>query len=142
MTDAHSSLLSQEFKELSAALGLNPLRVQGAGGNTSIKNDHTMWIKASGTELAQAVSKNIFVAVDRSAAVAEAMGKAGDGSCKDTVIDPEIALRPSIETTFHAALDWNVVAHTHSVATLAHVISPQGRVFADQKLQGLPFILN
>ena len=140
MTDTHTTLLSQEFKALSASLGRNPLRVQGAGGNTSIKDDHTMWIKASGTELAEAVTRDIFVAVDRSAALAEAMGQTGDGSCKGTVIDPKNALRPSIETTFHAALDWTVVAHTHSVATLAHVISPEGRLRADQKLQGLPFV--
>jgi rhamnose utilization protein RhaD (predicted bifunctional aldolase and dehydrogenase) len=58
--------------------------------------------------------------------VAEAHG-AGDGTCKATVIDPEIQLRPSIETTFHALLDWRVVAHSHSVAVLSHVISQAGR---------------
>ncbi len=42
------------FRALSARLGQDPLRVQGAGGNTSIKSDGVMWIKASGTELADA----------------------------------------------------------------------------------------
>ena len=132
-------LLTDDFRALSAVLGKNPLRVQGAGGNTSIKDGAVMWIKASGTELADAQTKNIFVAVDRNAAKAQANG-AGDGSCKDTVLDPAITLRPSIETTFHAALDWAVVAHTHSIATLTHCISPEGRIALDAKLKGLPFV--
>lgn len=132
-------LLTDDFRALSAALGQDPLRVQGAGGNTSIKSGNVMWIKASGTELADAQHKDIFVAVDRAAAVAQANG-AGDGSCKDTVLDPAITLRPSIETTFHAALDWAVIAHTHSIATLTHAVSPEGRVALDTKLVGLPFV--
>ena len=135
-----TSILTDDFRALSARLGQDPLQVQGPGGNTSIKRGNTMWIKASGTELADAERQDIFVAVDRAAAVAEARGEAGDGSCKTTVLDPAISLRPSIETTFHAALDWPVVAHTHSVATLAHAISPMGRKVAAEKLQGLPFV--
>lgn len=127
------------FRTLSAAFGSDPLRVQGPGGNTSIKQDGTMWIKASGTELADAEQSDIFVAVDRDAARAEAYGS-GDGSCKATVLDPANTLRPSIETTFHAALDWAVVAHTHSIATLTHCVSPQGRVAAGEKLDGLPHV--
>ncbi|OAN79534.1 aldolase [Jannaschia sp. EhC01] len=125
------------FRALSARLGQDPMRVQGPGGNTSIKQDGVMWIKASGTELADAQAQEIFVAVDRAAAKAEARGE-GDGSCKATVMDPEISLRPSIETTFHAALDWAVVAHTHSIAVLTHCTSPEGRSDAVRKLEGIP----
>lgn len=130
------SLLSNAFRAFSARLGQDPLRVQGAGGNTSIKSGDVMWIKASGTELANAQTGEIFVAVDRNAARAEAAG-AGDGSCKATVLDPTNTLRPSIETTFHAALDWAIVAHTHSIATLVHAISPEGRTVAQKKLADL-----
>ncbi len=132
-------LLSPAFRALSARLGQDPLRVQGPGGNTSIKSGDVMWIKASGTELADAVTHPIFVAVDRDAAKAEA-AEAGDGSCKATVLDPTNDLRPSIETTFHAALDWQVVAHTHSIAVLVHAISPEGRRIAAGKLAGLPVV--
>ena len=133
-------LLTPEFRALSARLGSDPLQVQGPGGNTSIKDGDVMWIKASGTELANAETQDIFVAVDRNAAKAEAHGQ-GDGSCKQTVLDPAITLRPSIETTFHAALDHKVVAHTHSVATLVHVTGPEGRAQAVQKLADLPFVM-
>ena len=135
------ALLSPAFRALSARLGQDPLQVQGPGGNTSIKDGAVMWIKASGTELANAEATDIFVAVDRIAALAEAREEAGDGSCKTTVLDPAVTLRPSIETTFHAAFDWPVVVHTHSVATITHSISPQGRASAEQKLAGLPFAM-
>ncbi|MEM7290970.1 MAG: class II aldolase/adducin family protein [Pseudomonadota bacterium] len=134
-------LLTPAFRSLSARLGNDPLQVQGPGGNTSIKDDDVMWIKASGTELANAEDQDIFVPVNRHAAAAEAVGQRGDGSCKDTVIDRSIQLRPSIETTFHAALGHPVVVHTHSVATLAHAISPQGRKVCAEKLEGLPYAL-
>ena len=56
--------LPEDFLQLSQRLGSDPLLVQGPGGNTSVKIDGTMWIKASGTELADALTGNIFVAVD------------------------------------------------------------------------------
>lgn len=130
-------LLTPAFRALSARLGQDPLQVQGPGGNTSIKNDRIMWIKASGTELANAERDMIFVPVNRTAARAEAREEAGDGSCKTTVLDPAETLRPSIETTFHAALDYAVVAHTHSVATIAHAITAEGSALLADKLDGL-----
>ncbi len=136
-----ANLVTAEFRALSATLGKDPLQVQGPGGNTSIKDGAVMFIKASGTELADAEDKEIFVAVDRDAAVLEAKEEVGDGSCKDTVLDKSNPLRPSIETTFHAAFDHRVVAHTHSVATIVHAISPEGREVATKKLEGLPFAM-
>ena len=126
-----------DFRAFSAALGQDPLRVQGAGGNTSIKLGETMWIKASGTELADAATRGIFVPVDRPRVLAEIDG-AGDGSCRSAVTDTDCDLRPSIETTFHGLMDWMVVAHTHSVATIVHAISTTGRDVARRKLADLP----
>ncbi|TDL79634.1 class II aldolase [Palleronia sediminis] len=125
------------FRALSARLGRDPLQVQGAGGNTSIKQGGTMWIKASGTELAEAEARDIFVAVDLDRARNEAGGM-GDGTCRAALEDPTGGLRPSIETTFHAILPQRVVAHTHSVAALTHAIAPAGRAAARDKLAGLP----
>jgi rhamnose utilization protein RhaD (predicted bifunctional aldolase and dehydrogenase) len=129
--------LPADFLRLSARLGKNPLQVQGPGGNTSIKIDGLLWIKASGTELAEAEMRPIFVPVDRAKALDEARG-AGDGTCMACLVDPSITLRPSIETTFHALIEWPVVVHIHSVVTLAHGISPEGRAVAREKLAGLP----
>ena len=128
--------LPQAFVELSQYIGADPLLVQGAGGNTSIKpGDNEMWIKASGTELAQALDRDIFVAVDRAKALHEI--DHGPGDCKGTLIDPACGLRPSIETTFHALLDATYVFHFHSVGVICHAIAAQGKAMLQEKLQGL-----
>ena len=128
--------LPQAFLELSQRIGANPLLVQGAGGNTSIKtSDNEMWIKASGTELAQAPEKDIFVAVDRAKALHEI--DHGPGDCKGTLIDTSCGLRPSIETTFHALFDSTYVFHFHSVGVICHAIAEHGKALLEEKLQGL-----
>jgi rhamnose utilization protein RhaD (predicted bifunctional aldolase and dehydrogenase) len=125
------------FRALSARLGRDPLQVQGPGGNTSIKDGSTMWVKASGTELSRAEDGDIFVAVDVVRARGEA-GGGGDGTCRAALLRPDGHLRPSIETTFHAILDARVVVHTHSVATLTHALCGAGLADAGRKLAGLP----
>ena len=128
--------LPRAFLELSQRIGADPLLVQGAGGNTSIKTgDNEMWIKASGTELSQALENDIFVAVDRAKALREI--DHGPGDCKDTLIDPTCGLRPSIETTFHALFDATYVFHFHSVGVICYAIAAQGEALLGDKLQGL-----
>lgn len=131
--------LPPEFVSLSREIGAQPLLVQGPGGNTSIKIDGQMWIKASGTELAEALDRNIFVAVDRTRAIQELDG-AGDGSCRTALIDPNCGLRPSIETTFHAMFDQKFVFHFHSVATICHAVAVEGRAALADKLSGLQWV--
>jgi rhamnose utilization protein RhaD (predicted bifunctional aldolase and dehydrogenase) len=131
--------LPPEFVSLSQEIGAQPLLVQGPGGNTSVKIDGQMWIKASGTELAEALDKNIFVAVDPAKAMQELDGF-GDGSCRSALIDPDCGLRPSIETTFHAMFDHRFVFHFHSVATICHAITEEGRTALAEKLSGLQWV--
>ena len=135
-----------DFRALSARLGADPLQIQGPGGNTSIKTPvgarRAMWIKASGTELADAEARDVFVAVDVARARAEIDGVPGtDGTCRAAMLDAAStirpSIRPSIETTFHAALDAAVVLHTHSVATLAHAVGAMGTAAAMAKLEGM-----
>ena len=131
--------LPHAFLELSRRIGADPLLVQSAGGNTSIKtSDNEMWIKASGTGLAQALEKDIFVAVDRMKALHEI--DHGPGDCKGTLINPSCGLRPSIETTFHALLDTKYVFHYHSVGVICHAITAQGKALLEEKLQGLRWV--
>ena len=128
--------LAQEFLELSALIGSNPLLVQGPGGNTSVKQSGIMWIKASGTWLSEAMAKDIFVPVDPVKAIAEIDG-AGDGTCRAAVIDSGISLRPSIETSFHAIFPQKYVFHYHSVGSICHSIAIEGRLELPDKLDGL-----
>lgn len=48
--NSQSEMMS--LRELSARIGRDPLLVQACSGNTSIKLDGVLWIKASGTWLA------------------------------------------------------------------------------------------
>lgn len=132
------SVLSDAFLAFSARIGADPLQIQGPGGNTSIKKSGVMWVKASGQELAQAQEKAIFVAVDQEKVKAIVRNNTGE-EYQHTVLDG--TLRPSIETSFHAVLDWSVVVHSHSIATLVHVISPQGCITAVEKLSHLEPVL-
>lgn len=132
-------MICSDFLNLSARIGSDPLLVQGPGGNTSVKENGRMWIKASGTVLADAVAKDIFVEVDVHRAMAELDG-AGDGSCRSALADPSCALRPSIETTFHAMFPQRYVFHFHSVNTIAHAIAVQGREQLQKKLAPLNWV--
>ena len=89
------------LRYLSASIGADPMLVQGAGGNTSVKQAGVLWIKASGTWLKNARDDEIMVpvalaplldAVSHRSPAAEA---AGQFTLAD--LNPR-QLRPSIET--------------------------------------------
>ena len=52
-----------ELAAFSARLGRDPEQVQAAGGNTSLKADGLLWVKASGLWLADALDRDLFVPV-------------------------------------------------------------------------------
>lgn len=130
-------LYDREFLHFSHILGNDPLQVQGAGGNTSIKNENYMWVKASGKELSDSLSDNIFVPVNINL-IRDNVSSDNNQDIMKAVMDKNIKLRPSIETTFHACLNWSIVAHTHSVSTLVHAISEKGIKIAKEKLNDMP----
>ena len=53
-----------KLKELSAKLGNDLSLIQASGGNTSIKLDGKLWVKASGKKLKNALNEDIFVSLD------------------------------------------------------------------------------
>ena len=121
------------LKNLSARAGADPLLVQAAGGNTSLKQNGVMWIKASGTWLRDAASRDIFVPVRHEALLgALARNDPACEACTDFVLADLNAtgLRPSIETTVHALMPQRVVVHVHCVNTIAWAI----RSDAEQRL--------
>ena len=61
---ASASSVEKHVKAFCTLIGTDSLLVQGAGGNVSWKDDGILWIKASGTWLAEAESKDIFVPVN------------------------------------------------------------------------------
>jgi rhamnose utilization protein RhaD (predicted bifunctional aldolase and dehydrogenase) len=124
-----------QLRTLSARVGADPLLVQAAGGNTSLKDGAVMWIKASGTWLKDALSKDIFVPLDH-AAILQGLDR-NDPACESCTgfVRTDLnstGLRPSIETTVHALMPQRVVVHVHCVNTIAWAI----RADAEQRLAG------
>lgn len=130
----------QDLARFSAQLGRDPEQVQAAGGNTSLKADGTLWVKASGLWLADALARDLFVPVRLDGVL--------DGIARD-LADPvggaviaesnPAGLRPSIETTLHALLPHAVVVHTHSVNTIAFAVQEAGEALLADRLAGLPW---
>lgn len=102
-----------------AAIGTDPLLVQGAGGNVSWKDDDTLWIKASGTWLAEAADEDIFVPVDLPHLRAALDDGDFDAAPK---LRGESPRRPSIETSLHGLMRHRVVIHLHALEALAHLV--------------------
>ena len=122
-----------KLRRLSARVGTDPLLVQAAGGNTSLKDGGVMWIKASGTWLKDADTRDLFVPLDH-AAIMAGLTK-NDPACESCTafVRTDLnstGLRPSIETTVHALMPQRVVVHVHCVNTIAWAI----RADAEQRL--------
>ena len=127
------------LKILSASTGADPLLVQAAGGNTSLKQNGVMWIKASGTWLRDAATRDIFVPVDHEVLLAAlARNDPACEACTDFVLGDLNAtgLRPSIETTVHALMPQRVVVHVHCVNTIAWAICDDAEQRLAEKLKG------
>lgn len=138
--DQHSKQALAALGAFSARLGSDITRTQGAGGNTSIKFGDLMWVKASGTWLAQALDRDIMVPLRVSPLVAALdAGEASAEKATDFVVNAlnPSGLRPSIEASVHASIPQRVVAHFHCVNTLAHAVRTDaeaalGRIFAEK----------
>jgi rhamnose utilization protein RhaD (predicted bifunctional aldolase and dehydrogenase) len=131
----------RDLDRFSATLGQDPEQVQAAGGNTSLKADGVLWVKASGLWLADALTRDIFVPV-RLGRVLEGIGGGESDPVSPAVVaelNPE-GLRPSIETTLHALLPHQVVVHTHSVRTIALAIRTDAEAQLTRRLDGLDWL--
>ena len=94
------SLLDQ----VSMQIGQKNFLVQGPGGNTSWKHDSDLWVKASGYQLKDSISEEIFcqVKIDNPLVNVNSDGK-----------------NPSIESTLHAIRPEEFVVHVHSINTIS-----------------------
>jgi rhamnose utilization protein RhaD (predicted bifunctional aldolase and dehydrogenase) len=115
----------EALRILSASIGSDIKLTQAAGGNTSVKLGDVMWIKASGTWLAHARERDIFVPIVLSR-LKEGMER-NDPACETCVdhIDRELNLgnlRPSVETTVHAVMPQRAVVHVHCVETISWAV--------------------
>jgi len=111
--------VKQSVIEYCAAIGTDPLLVQGAGGNVSWKDGETLWVKASGTWIADAAEQDIFVPVDL-VQLQNAIKRLDFDVVPKTLGDS--TLRPSIETLLHSLMPHRIVVHLHSVVILAILV--------------------
>jgi rhamnose utilization protein RhaD (predicted bifunctional aldolase and dehydrogenase) len=125
------------LRALSASIGLNPHMTQAAGGNTSLKAGDTLWIKASGTWLKDALSDDIMVPVAMAPLVraVEEHDRAADTPQAFAIneLNPR-GLRPSIETTVHALMPQRVVLHVHCVDTISLAVQADGEAEVARRL--------
>ena len=126
------------LRELSAALGADPLRTQGAGGNTSVKRDGVIWVKASGTWLADTLAHDIMTPV-RLEPLRKAIAE-GDPRAAAAIdfVDSganRSGLRPSIETSVHAIIPSPVVVHIHCANTIALAVRRDAEALLRERLR-------
>ena len=124
-------LLSPAFRALSARLGQDPLRVQGPGGNTSVKirqpdlfgdEEEILYVKGSGWDLAD-IQPAGFAPVRMAHLLKLArLERLSDRQMVNelkTQLTDAGAPTPSVETILHAVLPHRYVDHTHADAVLA-----------------------
>lgn len=128
---------------LSRYYGSDTEMVIAGGGNTSVKDDKTLWVKGSGTSLA-VIDPDGFVEMDR-AQVAEILTtdlgddpKVREEGFKDRImaarIHPEKGQRPSVECTLHNLLPSKFVVHTHSTTVNKLTCTVGGEALAAELL--------
>ena len=118
----------EELTATAADLGADPLLVQGAGGNASVKIGDALWVKASGTWMRDAVLRNIFAHV--ALAPLLALRDNGEFEAMDALLQSGRAvdgLRPSIETSLHALMPHAAVVHAHAVNSVAVSVLGDGQ---------------
>jgi rhamnose utilization protein RhaD (predicted bifunctional aldolase and dehydrogenase) len=123
--------------EVSARLGANPLLVQAGTGNTSIKIDGVLWIKASGKWLAHAGHEAILVPLDLAETRRRVQQDADPAGA--SFLSSRQPLKTSVETAMHAVLPHRVVLHVHSVNTIAWAVRRDAAALLTTRLEGLPW---
>ena len=113
--------------------------VRAGGGNTSCKNDRTLWVKPSGTTLS-GLSPETFVALDR-AKLAElyTITPPSDPSVREALVKekmenavlPESSGRASVEAPLHDSLDARYIVHTHPAIVNGLTCSKNGKAICN-----------
>jgi NAD(P)-dependent dehydrogenase (short-subunit alcohol dehydrogenase family)/rhamnose utilization protein RhaD (predicted bifunctional aldolase and dehydrogenase) len=112
----------EELIGISRFYGDNKEYVIAGGGNSSYKDDHTIWIKASGQSLAE-LTEDGLVALSRERlrdisrkqysedpVTREEQVKTDMLNC---ITDPDKFKRPSVETSLHELINYKFVVHLH-----------------------------
>jgi rhamnose utilization protein RhaD (predicted bifunctional aldolase and dehydrogenase)/NAD(P)-dependent dehydrogenase (short-subunit alcohol dehydrogenase family) len=117
--------MKPEIKELidvSKFYGENKEFVIAGGGNTSYKNEETIWIKASGEPLAQLTEEGLVALSREKLHVISSNTYSEEPSAREeqvkndmflSILDPGKNKRPSVETSLHEIIQYKFVVHLH-----------------------------
>ncbi len=113
----------RDLIDISRAYGTQKEYVIAGGGNTSYKTDDKLWIKASGYALAT-IGEEGFAVMDRKKLAKISEGHySNDPFERESQIKDDLAAatitkgkRPSVETSFHNAINYKFVVHLHPTA--------------------------
>jgi rhamnose utilization protein RhaD (predicted bifunctional aldolase and dehydrogenase) len=122
------------LRQLSSRIGHNLDLVQAGGGNTSLKDNGSLWVKASGKWLVHAMEEDIFLPVPQ-ADILQCMAENRE-HVQEYVTSAGAILRPSVETSMHVVLPHRVVVHVHSVNTIAWAVRTDAREAVGDRLKG------
>jgi len=118
-------MMNQEIKaliEISKFYGVNKDYVIAGGGNTSFKNDHTIWIKASGQPLAELTEEGLVSLSREKLHLISSSAYSEDSSEREeqvktdmykAILEPGSNKRPSVETSLHEIIKYKYVVHLH-----------------------------
>jgi len=109
--------------------------VQAATGNTSVKLDGVLWIKASGKWLAHAGRDEILVPVSLAETIRRV--ETNTDPAGQTAIVGGQTLGTSVETAMHAVIPHRVILHVHSVNTIAWAVRADGQTQLEAILSGI-----
>lgn len=126
--------IGRELAEFCVKNGSDIHLAQGAGGNVSYKESGFMWIKASGTWLSDATRENIFSCINLNDFISDFSNDVRVNPVNYTV--DEAQLRPSIETSMHALINKQYVAHFHSINVLSYAVLENGQSLLEELLHG------
>ncbi|GAB1481601.1 hypothetical protein MASR2M78_04160 [Treponema sp.] len=124
-----------QLVSVSQRYGKNPEYVVAGGGNTSFKDEKVLYVKGSGTALAD-ITEDGFVRMDREALAAVwTKTYPEDSEQRESAILTDLMAarlagqdnkRPSVETLLHDILPYAFVVHTHPALVNGLSCSKQG----------------
>jgi NAD(P)-dependent dehydrogenase (short-subunit alcohol dehydrogenase family)/rhamnose utilization protein RhaD (predicted bifunctional aldolase and dehydrogenase) len=112
----------RELVEISRYYGNNKNFVIAGGGNTSFKNESSIWIKASGQSLAGLDEEGLVVLSRERLHTVSQKNYSDDPVLREdqvkidlfsSIIDPGRNKRPSVETSLHELIRYRFVVHLH-----------------------------
>ena len=111
-----------ELIEISKYYGSNKDYVIAGGGNTSFKDEQTIWIKASGQSLAEMTEEDLVALSREKLHIISSNTYSDDPSAREEQVKADMFLsildegknkRPSVETSLHEIIQYKFIVHLH-----------------------------